>query len=235
MSINLPGLHASPEHHVLRKVLAGCCTLALGTALVGAGFTPAGAATQLHPAKHGSFHLLRHLPSAKAGDLPAFAFYVPITNGYDGLCMDAETDSGGNPNENGDKVQLWTCNSGAVQQYWNISATIGAYGPLTNEYGNHLCLDAESDGASNPSDEGDRVQLWSCSGASNQQWELASVSNGSYAFINEYDTSTTIVLAAENDSNDDPTQCGDNVQVQTWTGFQTEQTWNFGDDSSQCS
>lgn len=235
MLMSLSGLHGHRERHVLRKALANCCALALGTALACTGFTSAGAATRPHPVKPGSLYLVRHLPSAKAGNSPAVVFYTPITNGYDGLCLDAETDSGGNPDESGDKVQLWTCNSGATQQYWNIGATLGGYGPITNDYGNHLCLDAENDSGGNPSQNGDKVQMWTCnSGAIQQQWELESVSNGSYVFINEYDTSTTIVLAAENDSGGSPSQCSDNVQVQTWTA-QPEQTWNVGDSSSQCS
>ena len=162
-------------------------------------------------------------------------FYVPLTNGYDGLCLDAENDSGGNPNESGDKVQLWTCNSGATQQYWNVSATIGSWGPITSEYGNHLCLDAENDSGGNPSQNGDKVQMWTCnSNAIQQQWLLETGPDDSLAFVNEYDTSQTIVLAAENDSGGNPSQCGDNVQVQTWAS-QSEQTWNSGDSSSQCS
>jgi hypothetical protein len=235
MFMNLSGIYGRRQRGVLRKALVNCCALALGTALACAGAASAGAATRPHPVRTGSLHLVRHLPSGKAGVSPADEGYTPVTSGYDGLCLDAETDSGGNPDESGDKVQLWTCNSGATQQYWNISATFGSYGPITNEYGDHLCLDAETDSGGNPDESGDKVQLWTCnSGAIQQKWELYSVSDGSYAFVNEYDTSTLIVLTAENDSGGSPSQCGDNVQVQTWAG-QTDQTWNFGDNSSQCS
>lgn len=231
MFTSLSRLHRRQDHRALRKALVNCSALALGTALACAGSASAGAATQPHPAKPGSLRLFMNPPSAKAGALPADIGNIQISNGYDGQCLDAENDSGGNPNDNGDKVQLWTCNSGATQQRWNIGTT----GTITSQYGNHLCLDAETDSGGNPDDNGDKVQMWTCnSGAPQQKWTLEEVSDGTLAFINQYDTSTLIVLAAENDDGGGASQCGDNVQVQSWIG-ETQQTWNAGATSTGCS
>ncbi len=163
---------------------------------------------------------------------------VQILNGWSGynLCLDAENDSGGNPNDSGDKVQLWTCNSGATQQRWNINFDIGSVGSITSAYGNHLCLDAETDASTNPSDEGDKVQLWSCTGSSQQQWAVGVGADGTYEIVNQYTPATeaTMVLAAEDDSGGSPSQCGDNVQLQNFYG-QSQQIWTIGGSHSGCS
>jgi hypothetical protein len=224
---------------VLRRALVSCGTLTAGIALACAGVAaPAGAATHPRPvlphtATIHPVYLGHRALSVKTGIRPDISdTYYPITNGYDNICLDAETDSGGTPNDSGDKVQLWTCNSGATQQYWDFAATIGGYGPITNEYGDHLCLDAETDGGANPSESGDKVQMWSCTGASNQQWEMYTTSNDEYAFVNEYSGST--YLAAENDASGNPDQCGDNIQVQAWL-YSDQATWDFGDNFTGCS
>jgi Ricin-type beta-trefoil lectin domain len=227
---NLTGGHGQRQRHVLRKALINCGVLALGTALTCSGASSAGAVTRPGPAKPGSLYLLKHRSPAH----PDTVTDVQIENSLPGynLCLDAETDSGGNPDENGDKVQLWTCNSGAIQQRWDIHFTVGSYGSITNDYGDHLCLDAEDDADSNPNDEGDKVQLWSCSGAANQQWTLESVTGGYYLFDNAYGDGLS--LAAENDSGGDPTQCGDNMQVQNYTNHYA-QAWEFNVPYSGCS
>jgi hypothetical protein len=66
MFMNPSGLHHRRDRHIPRKTLASCCALALGTALALAGAASAGAATQPYPVKPSLFHLVRHLPSAKA-------------------------------------------------------------------------------------------------------------------------------------------------------------------------
>jgi Ricin-type beta-trefoil lectin domain len=77
------------------------------------------------------------------------------------LCLDAV---GGGDGKNGDNVDLWGCNGGS-NQFW--------YQPNgTNEIINgahNLCLDAVRSGDGT---DGDNVQLWSCNGGSNQQWFL---------------------------------------------------------------
>jgi hypothetical protein len=84
-----------------------------------------------------------------------------VVNFAHDLCLDANY--AGDPN-NGDKVELWKCNSGS-NQGWGIDVPIG-----TNQIENDahfLCLDANAihDGSS-----GDKVQLWHCTGGSNQHW-----------------------------------------------------------------
>ncbi len=243
MFMNLPGLRGRVEHRVLRKAVASCGVLALGTALACAASVSAGAATRSHPrpVKPGLLYQVKRMPSGNGGVLPAStspanASNIQILNGFPGyeLCLDAENDSGGNPNQSGDKVQLWTCNVNATQQRWNVNFGVGTVGTITSQYGNHLCLDAETDSGGNPTDNGDKIQMWTCnSNATQQKWTLVGVSNGSWTFVNQYDPSADIVLAAENDSGGSPSQCGDNVQVQSWAG-QFAQTWNTQGTNSGC-
>lgn len=256
MLTNLPGLHGRRGCRVPRQALVSCCALVLGATLAYAGAAPAGAATRPASVKPGSLRLVMPLPSGKTavrplsgkrGIRPAFIDLtnVQLLNQGDGynLCLDAENDDGGNPGQNGDKVQLWTCNSGAAQQHWNINCDDGDYcqyapiATITSQYGNHLCLDAENDSGSNPSQNGDKVQMWTCSGGENQQWEVYATSNGGYAFQNLYGNGNGLVLGAENDDGGNPSQCGDNVQVQTWDGQHVlyQQTWFDGGNYSQCS
>jgi hypothetical protein len=220
----LSGLHGRREHHALRGALAGCGTLALGTALAcaGIGAGPAGAATRPAPVKPGSLYVVRHLPP-KHGVSPDAVSGVQIVNANSGLCLDAETDSGGNPDESGDKVQLWTCNSGATQQRWNINFGLASIGTITSSYGNHLCLDAETDSGGNPTQNGDKVQMWTCnSGASQQMWTQFGSSSGAL-FVNIY--SRTTYLAAEDDAGGDPSQTGDFIGV--WSLGAAADNWTF--------
>jgi hypothetical protein len=84
-----------------------------------------------------------------------------LVNMAHNLCLDAVRSGDGTY---GDNVQLWKCNGG-INQFW--------YQPNdTNEIINgahNLCLDAVggSDGK-----DGDNVDLWGCNGGTNQQWFL---------------------------------------------------------------
>lgn len=135
---------------------------------------------------------------------------VQIINQYGGLCLDAEDDANGNPNDNGDKVQLWDCN-GQANQHWivNIPNTMSATGTVVN-VASGKCLDAEDDANGNPNNNGDKVQLWTCNGSQNQQW-FASDGDG---FGNAYG----LALDAEQDAKGNPTENGDKVQLWQSTG-----------------
>jgi beta-glucosidase len=118
--------------------------------------------------------------------------------GYQGLCMDVR---GGN-NADGTPVQVYTCNGTAAQKWTvEPNGTLKAYGKCLDVTGGHTtdgtlvdlyscnasgaqnwqplpggelvnpqsgkCLDDTSSGGS-----GTQLQIWSCTDASNQQWNL---------------------------------------------------------------
>lgn len=229
MYVNLPGHHGHREHHVLRRALACCSTLAAVTAMACASATFASAATRAHPARPGPVRLAAHLQSA-ADDVTFPVFDVQLTNGVDNLCLDAENDSGGNPSEAGDKVQLWTCNSGAANQRWDLTMYGDPYdgyssGVIDNEDGG-LCLSAGGSA-------GDAVQMGSCSYDDREQntWVPFQLSDGSFEFYNLYNG---LAITAEDDSGGNPNDCGDNIQVQDSAAAASQQ-WTIDGPTTQCS
>ncbi|WP_214416176.1 beta-1,3-glucanase family protein [Sphaerisporangium fuscum] len=84
----------------------------------------------------------------------------PIT-GPGGKCVDvAGDDTGGN----GAPVQLWDCQSYAVDQHYTM------VGNTLRTFNGGKCLDVVDSGTAN----GSKVQIWDCSGTGNQQWVLQS-------------------------------------------------------------
>jgi hypothetical protein len=71
-------------------------------------------------------------------------------------------DDNGNSGANGTKVQLWTCNGGASQNW-----TLPGDGTIRINGG---CLDITGAGTAN----GTLVELWTCNGGANQQWQSVS-------------------------------------------------------------
>lgn len=234
MAGNLSGPQGRRQFSVLprtlvSRALVGGSALAIGTALACTGAASAGAATSARSVMPASPRAIGHVMAAVDDDFPADDIQIMSFSGR-GLCLDAENDSGGSPSDNGDKVQLWTCNGGATQQRWDIEFGVGQTGQIVNE-GGGLCLDAETDSGGNPSDNGDKVQLWACNiGASQQQWFLSQLADGSYEFTSSY---AGLVLAAESDSGGDPADCGDLIQVQDWTSA-SSQTWSPTTAQGQC-
>ncbi|MEV0157321.1 ThuA domain-containing protein, partial [Micromonospora sp. NPDC050686] len=78
--------------------------------------------------------------------------------GLGGKCLDVN----GGSSADGTKIQIWTCNNGANQQ-WTVTpnSTIKAL---------NKCLDV-SGGASA---DGTKIQLWTCTGAASQNWSAQS-------------------------------------------------------------
>ncbi|WP_432968318.1 ricin-type beta-trefoil lectin domain protein [Dactylosporangium sp. CA-233914] len=76
--------------------------------------------------------------------------------GYGGKCVDVAAAS----SANGTKIQLYTCNGTAAQQW-----TAGANGSLVSL---GKCLDATGPSSA----DGTALQIWSCTGADNQRWVL---------------------------------------------------------------
>src|SRR5580658_6382818 len=144
-----------------RKILVGIGMLVL---ILGACLGVSTASASVAVAQSHSDLALSGLRLVKARPEALGSGPYIIQNGYSGLCLDAEADAHGNPDNDGDTVQLWVCNGGTNQDWY--------FGPgeiLMNGTGG-LCLDAEADAHGNPDDDGDRVQLWSCNGHSNQNW-----------------------------------------------------------------
>ncbi|MFG2039616.1 ricin-type beta-trefoil lectin domain protein [Dactylosporangium sp. NPDC048998] len=85
---------------------------------------------------------------------PASAASTGTITGIGGKCVDVA----GAATANGTKIQLYTCNGTAAQQ-WTVGddGTIRALGK---------CLDVASAGTAN----GTKVQLWDCNGTAAQQW-----------------------------------------------------------------
>jgi ricin-type beta-trefoil lectin protein/putative Ig domain-containing protein len=87
----------------------------------------------------------------------------PVKLDWDSKCMDDT----GNSSNNGTKIQIWTCNGGAAQNW--------AYYPDTDpgdagEIVIHSkCLDIVNRGTGN----GAKLQLYACNGGANQQWYIA--------------------------------------------------------------
>src|SRR5580658_4751520 len=146
-----------------RKILVGIGMLVL---ILGACLGVTTASASVAVAQSHSDLALSGLRLVKAGsDVLGSGPYI-IQNGYAGLCLDAEADAHGNPDDDGDSVQLWICN-GHSNQNWDATNDNG--NTIANGTGG-LCLDAEADAHGNPADDGDKVQLWSCNGQSNQNW-----------------------------------------------------------------
>jgi len=129
------------------------------------------------------------------------ASYFNIVNGT-GLCLDA--DSNHWPNQNGDNVQLWSCNS-HPEQKWIIS---GAH--IENYDGQ--CLDADSNQIGV---NGDNVQLWSCNNHGEQSWTWQQNTTGQIVNADHQCLDADSNHAGQN---------GDNVQVWACNNH-AEQAW----------
>jgi hypothetical protein len=83
----------------------------------------------------------------------------PITSGINSAkCVD---DSAGGT-ANGNKIQMWDCQSGNPNQQWTVASngTVQVYGK---------CLDITGASTAN----GALIELWQCNGGANQQWQAS--------------------------------------------------------------
>jgi hypothetical protein len=117
-----------------------------------------------------------------SGSMQEWSF-VPVLNGQDweivneasGKCLDAENDQYNNPDNGGDKIQLWTCNGGH-NQYWsedlNGSGQYGAvyFNQWAIDHGHLTVLDALSANGWNADVDGDPTQIWPVNYDVNQYW-----------------------------------------------------------------
>jgi len=91
-----------------------------------------------------------------------FGTVGPVQLDLGGKCLDDTVDS----TANGNKIQIWTCN-GKASQNWEYVPDGSPGGAGTLQI-NGKCADITSRGTAN----GTKIQLWSCTGAANQEWFL---------------------------------------------------------------
>ena len=83
-----------------------------------------------------------------------------------------------------------------------------------------MCLDAKSDAPNSPHNNGDKVQLWTCSGASNQLWDYtAELGN----WGNIYNEDGYKCLDAQSDAPHNPAVPGDGIQLYDCNGSLAQQ------------
>jgi Glycosyl hydrolase family 59/Ricin-type beta-trefoil lectin domain len=80
----------------------------------------------------------------------------PVISGMAGKCLDDSDDA----TADGTKIDIWTCNNTAAQQWTVDNGTVQINGK---------CMDVTGSGSTA---DGTLVELWDCNGGSNQQWTL---------------------------------------------------------------
>ncbi|MEV7625129.1 RICIN domain-containing protein [Actinoplanes sp. NPDC089786] len=154
--------------------------------------------------------------SAPAAAAP---YYQRLHNQFGNrLCLDAVNDATSNPGHNGDRVQLWTCEPTNYWQWWEFQSAGTHNGnpvfKIVNWWGGTRCLDARTDGSTNPNVEGDPVQIWNCeSGAANQLWQFERNTRRIRSLYGNQ-----LCLDARYDAGGNPNQNGDKVQMWTCGG-----------------
>jgi len=112
--------------------------------------------------------------SSAGGIDPGTWYEVVDTNS--GLCVDAR----GWGTSNGTAVQQWSCGSGQYNQEWQFQPTGNGYYQLTNRNAPGEVWDVT--GGQGATSNGTRIELWSATGGTNQQWLPTRLSNGAYSF-----------------------------------------------------
>jgi hypothetical protein len=85
-----------------------------------------------------------------------------VTPGSTVKALDKCLDVSGNGTADGAKVQLWSCNGGANQN-WQANPDGSLRNPQSGK-----CLDVSGANSS----DGTLVHLWTCHGGANQKWTL---------------------------------------------------------------
>ena len=124
----------------------------------------------------------------------------PITSGLNSAkCVDDSAVC----TANGNKIQMWDCQSGDANQQWTVASngTLQVYGK---------CLDITGANYSN----GTLIELWQCNGGANQQWQA---------------TNGTLVNPASGKCLDDPnSNTANGTQLELWAcNGGTNQQWHL--------
>jgi hypothetical protein len=141
-----------------------------------------------------------------------------LENAMRGLCLS----SGNSP---GNQVVVSTTCTSSLGATWTFSGAAGGSNTLKNGYG--LCLDARDDSTHNPSQLGDPVQVWSCNGGSQQEWDVeVAYDSNNVQYIKLFNEASAggYVLDARNDGNHSAGTSGDPVQLYQYNGT-SNQHW----------
>jgi hypothetical protein len=187
-------------------VPAGAAT----SSLLGADTT--GSSVASTTAFSGPFHQM--IARVVDSSSPAVTLEYEITNQDGNYCLDAN-DKGSTAGQNGDKVQLFSCNGGTNQLWYTTSINSAGNATLHNGMYPSECLNAND----SPSlGDGSVVQLWTCGTEANNMWNVGTWSTclDSYAYCPLYLESDNYeyVLDAKSPGIGD----GDQVQIFTYNG-----------------
>ena len=88
------------------------------------------------------------------------------------MCLDAENDAGGSPNNDGDKVQIWQCLPNDMQQQWYPWPEANGNYEFVNRFNTSMVLDARSDSGWGSTVIGTPLQLWTANYQPQQEWTM---------------------------------------------------------------
>ncbi|GAA1939693.1 hypothetical protein GCM10009738_11110 [Kitasatospora viridis] len=135
--------------------------------------------------------------------------HLPVTSSLSNAALGKCLDDPNNKGAAGDIAQIWDCNN-ALAQEWSLNSN----GTVTH---NGLCLDVI--GGPSATANGTKVQLYTCNGWANQQWQVAQDSTGNWILRNPNSGRCL------DDSLGSKT---DGQQFQIWDCNNTDhQTWGF--------
>jgi hypothetical protein len=122
------------------------------------------------------------LPAGGGGATLTTGTPYNIVNQNSGSCVDA-TNKG---TANGTTVQQWACTNGAnstsTNQEWEFTnGTVSGYYEVTNVNAPAEAWNVTGNGTAS----GSLMQLWTYSGASNEEWQAVSLGSGYYQFVGQ--------------------------------------------------
>jgi glucosylceramidase len=102
-----------------------------------------------------------------------------LVSRWSGLCVDAA----GWGTASGTSVQQWACGNGQYNQEWEFRPISGGWSDVLNRNAIDENLVWEVAGGSGATHSGTKIQLWSSTGGTNQQWRQVAVGNGYYELV----------------------------------------------------
>jgi glucosylceramidase len=141
--------------------------------------------------------------------------WYQVVNSNSGDCVD-DTNGG---TANGTAVQQWACGSGNANQEWQFQPTSNGYYQVVSRTAPGLAWDVT--GGTPATGNGVPIQLWSTTGATNQQWLPTLQSDGSYTFTARNSGSECLDVTNRSTAN--------GTQLQQWscTSGDTAQTFKL--------
>lgn len=134
-----------------------------------------------------------------------YEIYNPNSN----KCVDAS----GASTADGTALIIWNC-SGSENQQWQFVPTTDGYYKVVPRHAPIIAWDIDNSGGTGTAD-GDKAQLWTYGGGTNQQWRIAALGDGTFHFVNR-----------------NSQKCLDVTGVSTTAGTQLQQ-WTCGTSVAQ--